>query len=208
MLSNSYYFRKIHSLLGVIPVGAFLLEHMITNYAMKQDPTGKLFSEKVQFLHDLPFIDVLEIFMIWIPILLHGIYGLYVAYTAKYNASSYGYFRNMMFNLQRISGVILLIFISWHFFETRWAVGAGADGHKLIDVMKEIVKDPIQVSLYVVGVLAAAFHFANGMWSFLVSWGITVGARAQRISTYVWMGLFVIMSYMFIQSLIGFMQAN
>ena len=28
--------------------------------------------------------------------------------------------------------------------------------------------------------LRACFHFANGLWGFLIHWGITVGPRAQR----------------------------
>jgi hypothetical protein len=33
---------------------------------------------------------------------------------------------------------------------------------------------------YVLGLWAAVFHFCNGIWTFCISWGITVGAKAQR----------------------------
>jgi succinate dehydrogenase / fumarate reductase cytochrome b subunit len=59
--------------------------------------------------------------------------------------------------------------------------------------------------VYCIGIISAVFHFSNGMWSFLVSWGVTVGPRAQRVSTYVWMCVFVIMSVMFIMSLTAFL---
>ncbi|MCZ6683513.1 MAG: hypothetical protein O7B26_10035, partial [Planctomycetota bacterium] len=36
------------------------------------------------------------------------------------------------------------------------------------------------LSIYVVGLAAAVYHFANGIWSFCVSWGITVGEKAQK----------------------------
>jgi len=52
--------------------------------------------------------------------------------------------------------------------------------------------------------VAASYHFANGLWSFLVSWGITVGPRAQRVSSYVCMSLFALVSIMFIASLFAF----
>lgn len=71
--------------------------------------------------------------------------------------------------------------------------------------MHQIASNPVYFVLYVIGVIAAVFHFSNGMWSFLVSWGITVGPRAQRVSTYVWMGVFVVMSAMFIMSLTAFL---
>jgi succinate dehydrogenase / fumarate reductase cytochrome b subunit len=46
------------------------------------------------------------------------------------------------------------------------------------------------------------------MWSFLVSWGITIGPRAQRVSSIIWMGVFVIMSIMFILTMVAFTDAS
>ncbi|MBO9609842.1 MAG: succinate dehydrogenase cytochrome b558 subunit [Paenibacillaceae bacterium] len=204
MSGNSYYYRKIHSLLGVIPVGFFLLEHMLTNYAaFNEGHQG--FIDSVAWLNRLPLVLALEIVGIWLPLLYHGVYGLYVAYTARNNVSHYGYFRNVMFSLQRITGVITFIFVAWHFFETRFQVTLGNVTHEELGVhMHDITTQPLLFTFYVIGVLAATFHFANGLWSFLVSWGITIGPRAQRVSTYVCMGLFVLMAVMFILSLTAF----
>jgi hypothetical protein len=38
---------------------------------------------------------------------------------------------------------------------------------------------------YAVGILATVYHFANGLWNFLISWGITVGKKAQRVSGFI-----------------------
>jgi succinate dehydrogenase/fumarate reductase cytochrome b subunit len=38
--------------------------------------------------------------------------------------------------------------------------------------------------LYLVGVLAVSFHFANGLWGVLFSWGVTVTRTSQRRSGY------------------------
>jgi len=70
--------------------------------------------------------------------------------------------------------------------------------------MHDIVMNPFFFILYLIGVLSAAFHFANGLWSFMVSWGITVGPRAQRVSSYICMTLFVIVSVLFTWSLFAF----
>lgn len=208
MNGNSYYYRKLHSLLGVLPVGFFLVEHLLTNYAAFHE--GHLgFIEKVRWLNGLPLVFALELFGIWLPLLYHGVYGLYVAYTARYNVSNYGYIRNWMFVLQRVTGVITLLFVAWHVFETRVQVALGLISHDELGVrMHEIVTRPWAFALYVVGVVAASFHFANGMWSFLVSWGITVGPRAQRVSSYIWMGVFVLMSTMFVLALSAFVDAS
>lgn len=208
MIKNSYYSRKLHSLLGVIPVGFFLIEHLLTNYkAFSGGHAG--FMEQVYWLHSLPLVLFLEIFGIWIPLAYHAIYGLYVAYTARNNVSNYGYFRNQMFFLQRVTGVITFIFVAWHFFQTRFQIAIGAVDQGEIGVhMHGIVVNPVYFVFYVIGVIAAVFHFSNGMWSFLVSWGITVGPRAQRVSTYIWIGVFVVMSIMFILSLTAFMDPS
>jgi succinate dehydrogenase / fumarate reductase cytochrome b subunit len=202
--ANSYYYRKLHSLLGVIPVGFFLIEHLLTNYtAFKEGQQG--FVDQVAWLHRLPLVLGLEIFFIWLPLLYHAVYGLYVAYTARNNVSHFGYFRNWMFKLQRITGVLTFLFVAWHFFSTRFQVTLGnASETTLGPLMHGIATNPLFYVLYLVGILSAVFHFSNGMWSFLVSWGVTVGPRAQRISTYVWIGVFVIMSVMFILSLTAF----
>jgi succinate dehydrogenase / fumarate reductase cytochrome b subunit len=203
MFRNSYFSRKLHSLLGVIPVGFFLVEHLLTNYsAYKGGPEGFLAS--VNWLHDLPLVLALEIVGIWIPLLYHAVYGLYVAYTARNNVSNYGYFRNQMFFMQRVTGVITFLFVAWHFFETRFQITLGLPQEQIGVQMHSIASNPINFVLYCIGIVAAVFHFSNGMWSFLVSWGVTVGPRAQRVSTYVWMGVFVLMSIMFIMSLSAF----
>ena len=56
----------------------------------------------------------------------------------------------------------------------------------------------------VIGVVAATFHFSNGLWSFMAHWGITVGPRAQRVSGIVMLALFVILAAVGIDSLIAF----
>ncbi|MDF2925937.1 MAG: succinate dehydrogenase cytochrome [Paenibacillaceae bacterium] len=204
MKGNSYFYRKLHSLLGVIPVGAFLVEHLLTNYsAYHEGHEG--FIRQVEWLNSLPLIFFLELFGIWLPIAYHGIYGLYVAYTARNNPKSYGFLRNWMFTLQRITGVITLLFIAWHVFDTRVQVALGNVAHDELGVrMHNIITQPWAFVIYVIAVISVSFHFANGMWSFLVSWGITIGPRSQRISFIIWMCVFVAMSILFILSLIAF----
>lgn len=208
MKANSFYSRKLHSLLGVIPLGFFLIEHMLTNYEAFSG--GKeAFIESVVWLNSLPLVLFLEIFGIWLPLLYHGIYGLYIAYEARHNVSNYGYFRNQMFKLQRYTGVITFVYIVWHFYDTRFQVALGNLAHEDLGArMHEIVTNPIFFALYCIGIVASVFHFSNGMWSFLVSWGITVGPRAQRVSSYVFMSVFVILSTLFLLALISFTDSS
>ncbi|AND41709.1 MULTISPECIES: succinate dehydrogenase cytochrome b558 subunit [Cytobacillus] len=201
MAGNREFFnRRLHSLLGVIPVGLFLVQHLVVNHFA----TGgeESFNNAAHFMESLPFRIFLETFVIYLPLLFHAIYGLYIAFTAKNNASRYGYFRNWMFMLQRVSGVITLVFVAWHVWETRVQAAFGADVN--FQMMENILSNPFMFWFYIIGVISAIFHFANGLWSFLVSWGITVSPRSQVISTYVTIGIFIALSIVGVRALTAF----
>ncbi|RBP93934.1 succinate dehydrogenase subunit C [Cytobacillus firmus] len=201
MAGNREFFnRRLHSLLGVIPVGLFLVQHLVVNHFA----TGgeESFNNAAHFMESLPFRIFLETFVIYLPLLFHAIYGLYIAFTAKNNASRYGYFRNWMFMLQRVSGVITLVFVAWHVWETRVQAAFGAEVN--FQMMENILSNPFMFWFYIIGVISAIFHFANGLWSFLVSWGITVSPRSQVISTYVTIGIFIALSIVGVRALTAF----
>ncbi|WP_399167980.1 succinate dehydrogenase cytochrome b558 subunit [Tepidibacillus sp. HK-1] len=201
MMATTHYFnRKLHSLLGIIPVGVFLLIHLTVNYQATKGPEA--FNSAAGFMESLPYLAVLEWVLIFLPLLYHAIYGLYVAFQAKHNVNNYGYFRNVMFFLQRMTGIVTLIFVGWHVWETRVQMALGAELN--YELMANILKNNWAFVFYLVGVISAVFHFANGMWSFLVSWGITIGPRAQRISSYVWMVVFVAVSIIAVSALFAF----
>ena len=200
MKGREYTFRKWHSLMGVIPVGVFLTQHLIVNNFATRG--AEAFNKAAGFMELLPFRYALEIFIIFLPILYHAIYGLYIAFTAKNNAVSYGYFRNWMFVLQRISGIVTLIFISWHVWETRIQALLGKEVN--YDMMADILYNPFMFGFYLVGVVSTIFHFANGLWTFCISWGITVSPRSQRISTYVTLAIFLGLSYVGVSALLAF----
>lgn len=208
MAVNSYYSRKLHSLLGVVPLGFFLIEHFLTNYEAYRGGHAK-YLERIEWLNNLPFLFLLELFGIWLPLLYHGVYGLYMAYQSRNNFPQYGYFRNLMFTLQRVTGVVTFVFVTWHMYETRVQVALGNVAYdELGRLMVDILTNPWAFAAYVVGVVCASFHFCNGMWSFLVSWGITVGPRAQRVSTYIWMVAFVFVATVGVLALTAFRDPN
>jgi succinate dehydrogenase / fumarate reductase cytochrome b subunit len=198
--NREFFNRRLHSLVGVIPVGLFLCVHLVVNHFATGGESS--FNKAVGFMESLPFLPVLEVVIIFLPLLYHAIYGLYIAFTAKPNNGHLGYFRNWMFLLQRITGVITLIFVAWHVWETRIAAALGTALN--FEMMVNILSNPVMFWFYIVGVVSAIFHFANGLWSFAVSWGLTITPRSQRISTYVTMVLFVLLSIIGIQALVAF----
>ncbi|GAE30161.1 succinate dehydrogenase cytochrome b558 subunit [Halalkalibacter hemicellulosilyticus] len=202
--NREYFNRKLHSLLGVIPIGIFLIQHFVINHFATRGASA--FNQAAHFMENLPFRYFLEIFVIFVPLLYHAIYGVYIAFQAKNNTSHYGYFRNWMFRIQRWSGVFLLIWITWHVWETRIQAALGAEVN--FDMMANIFSNPFMIAFYIVGVLAATFHFANGLWSFAVSWGITVTPRSQKIATYVTMGIFFALTFVGIRAILAFVNPD
>ncbi|WP_313800751.1 succinate dehydrogenase cytochrome b558 subunit [Cytobacillus sp.] len=198
--NREFFYRRLHSLLGVIPIGLFVIQHLVVNHFA----TGgeESFNKAAGFMEQLPFRIILETFVIFLPILFHAIYGLYIAFTAKNNASRFGFFRNWMFLLQRVTGVITLIFIVWHVWQTRVQAAFGAEVN--FQMMENILSNPFMLWFYIICVVSAIFHFANGLWSFCVSWGITISPRSQLISTYVTMGIFVALSIVGIRAIFAF----
>ncbi len=175
MAGNPEFFnRKLHSLLGVIPVSVFVTQHLVVNHFATNG--AESFNNAANFMANLPFRYGLEIFIIFLPLLYHAVYGLYYAFQAKPNTNRFGYFRNWAFLLQRVTGVFLVVFIAWHIFQTRIQKALGAEVE--FNMIADIVANPVMLGFYIAGILAATFHLANGLWAFLVSWGITQSPRS------------------------------
>lgn len=196
-VNRDFLFRRLHTLSGVIPVGLFLLEHLFTNSTATISPGA--YNAAVNTIQHIPYLHVVEFVFIFLPLLYHGVFGLYVAYTAGYNAGQYSWFRNQLFAWQRITGVITFVFVIYHLWTTRFS-----GNEPNFAFVHSLVSHPFTFWFMLIGVVAATFHFANGLWSFMVHWGITVGPRAQRISAVVMLTLFVILAAMGVDSLIAF----
>lgn len=194
---NNFLLRRLHSLSGVVPVGAFLVEHFITNsFALGGRES---YNEKVEFLTSLPYLYVVEALFIFLPIIFHGLLGLWIVFSGEVNVGSQKYLRNWLYVIQRITGVFLLAYIAVHVWGTRFS-----GQEDMFELMSHKLADPGMLAFYIAGVVAATFHFANGLWGFMVTWGITVSPRSQQLSTYVCAGVFVAMTFAGVNSLLAF----
>jgi succinate dehydrogenase / fumarate reductase cytochrome b subunit len=180
-----YLLRKLHSLSGVIPVGGFLCFHLWENaramYGQDQ------FDEAVAGIGHMPFLPVLES-IILLPLLFHAGYGVKLALESKPNVGKYPYSRNWMYTAQRTTGLIAFVFIAFHLYEY-W-------GHRVTgklaseqfypalcqNMSYHLGPVPIVGLVYAIGIMASVFHFANGLFGFCFSWGITVSRRSQRMA--------------------------
>lgn len=197
---SDFFLRRLHSLLGIIPVGLFLVQHLVINHFATRGEEA--FNNASNFMGNLPFVLFLEWFVIYIPLMFHAFYGVYIAFSAKNNVQRFGTFRNWMFVLQRFTGVFLVIFIAWHIYETRIQKALGAEVN--FDMMANILSNPFMLAFYILGVVSATFHLANGLWAFLVTWGITQSPRSQQIVSYITIIAFLVLSFIGIQALLAF----
>ncbi|HLR62638.1 MAG TPA: succinate dehydrogenase cytochrome b558 subunit [Lentibacillus sp.] len=198
---REFFYRRLHSLLGVIPIGFFLIQHLVVNHFAVYGEES--FNQAASFMHDLPFRLALEILVIYLPILFHAILGVYIVFVGKSNTKHYGYFRNWMYLMQRITGLITFVFIAWHVWETRVQIGLG-NVELDYNLMENILSNPVMFWFYIIGVISTTFHFANGLWSFLVSWGFTQSPKSQKFATYATLIVFLALSYVGVRALIQF----
>ncbi|MGF7184088.1 succinate dehydrogenase / fumarate reductase cytochrome b subunit [Desulfitispora alkaliphila] len=198
---NYFLLRKLQVLTGLLPVGIFLLVHLsINSYALKGPES---FNAAAGFMEQLPFVGFMEIFIIAVPILFHGLYGLWIVYIARNNTSKYGHYRNWAFYLQRISALITFVFLVYHVYTTRMAkLLYGTEIN--FNLMASELANPAILGFYIVGVIASMYHFANGLWGLLIDMGITIGPRSQKVVTYVTSALFIVLSVLSIQILLAF----
>lgn len=188
-LSRTFILRKLHQLSGIVPLGAFLLEHFYTNSKAVSGP--EKFNQAVADLQAIPYILLVEITFIFIPLIYHAVYGLVITWEMRPNNLYYPYPRNWFYTVQRITGVILFFFILFHVLNFRFGLIPGLNeqsvahypGEAYDIVAREFRMLPIFL-VYVVGITATVWHFANGLWLFAVDWGIVIGERAQRLTGY------------------------
>lgn len=199
-----FFLIRLQSLLGIIPIGVFFAEHAFSN-SLAFFYGAERFNEQVEFLQGLPFVYFLEIFGIGLPILLHAGIGIYIWLRGLSNVQNYSYFRNWLYSLQRWSGVIAIIFIVYHVYKLRieWMFTTDLT-HVNAEYVKEYFNETWHILFYFVGVLAASFHFGNGLWNFLIKWGVTIGDRAQRVSGVICTIIGIITFLFFMSSLYAF----
>jgi len=171
---SSYILRKLHSLSGVIPVGAFLAEHFWSNSTALV--SAQHYDETSQTLQTIPFRIFVEWAFIFLPILYHGGYGVYIWLHGKSNVSQYPWVKNWLFTAQRYTGLIAFAYIGWHLYTERWLT----HGKSTYATVSRDLMNPWYLGFFAVGVLASSFHLGVGIWNFLCKWGLAATARAQR----------------------------
>lgn len=176
---TSYIWRKLHSLLGIIPIGAFLLEHLLSNFEALKGPAA--YGAQVRFLNGLPLVRVLEWAFIFLPIGYHAIYGVYIWLRGKSNVVYYPWAGNWLYIAQRYTGLIAFVYIVQHVIRQRFmgTMLPENPGAAFWKVQQELA-NPWILAFYVIAMVAICWHFSYGIWLFAAKWGITPGKVARK----------------------------
>lgn len=286
--------RRLHSLMGFWLV-IFLMQHLLVNsqaaYFLGSD--GKGFIHAANSIRELPFLPVIEVLVLALPIFIHAWWGIKYLFTAKYNSlkNTSGvvpnlseYPKNHAYTWQRITSYLLVFGILAHVIHMRfleypekanlnsksyYMVSLGEDdglytlserldvrilndialqkekkeleipfiaegkiegliekqtskekdfylktlekfpqkNGKVIAVAKDFgtaellmvrdtFKSPWMMFFYTIFVLLACFHSFNGLWTFLISWGITVSERSRNIFLKISYALMLLFSFL------------
>jgi succinate dehydrogenase / fumarate reductase, cytochrome b subunit len=199
---HSFVLRRLHSLTGIVPIGAFLLFHLFEN--LKVGLSAEAYETSIRHLWEVaprPVFYVIEVGVLFVPILFHSLYGFWIWYQGASNAIAYGYRRNWMYALQRWSGLVAFAYMAFHVWQLRIfpegqlaLARPTADSLTTFEQVANAMAPAWATMAYLVGGIAAAFHLGNGLYGFAYSWGLAVGRRAQRKVELAGYVLFVLLS--------------
>jgi succinate dehydrogenase cytochrome b subunit len=176
---DHFLLRKLHSLTGIVPLGIFFVEHMVANFTAVGPQGPAEFNRTVAFLRGLPFVVLLEVFGILVPLLFHGVLGMWISFEGRINVVQYPAARNWMYVLQRVSGALTLVFVVFHLLHFRFHSFEKPFEQIAFEQVALRLSSPAWLAAYVVGVAATAFHLGNGLPLFAISWGITITPRSR-----------------------------
>jgi len=194
-----FYLRRLHSLTGIV-FGFYLLVHLVMSASLvegfRAGATQTVFQKQVAVTQSVPFLGLALWVLVYLPILYHALYGLWLTYNIKPNVNQYPYGKNIFYVFQRLTGLLLIAFLFFHVTAMKgwWAVSLKFDPWRATEstVSHLTTNWFIGWFIYPVGILAACYHLANGFWTAAITWGITISAQSQRRWGWVCVGLFVL----------------
>lgn len=254
-IPRAFFWRRVHSLAGFWLV-LYVIEHLFVNSqaALAGISESQGFIKAVNGIQALPYLRVVEILFLGVPILIHMIAGIWYAYEGKlntfYNSGTDPYLpeypRNQAYSWQRITSYLLVIGIIGHVVHMRFLeypyvtsqdgksfymvkvqddlglqtlsksiafdiqpqalhptislakdqVVAVADNFGTVEflMLRNTFKSPLMIILYTIFVLATCFHAFNGLWTFLIKWGVTVTNYSQKLFLKFCMALMVLVT--------------
>jgi succinate dehydrogenase / fumarate reductase, cytochrome b subunit len=195
---NEFLIRRLHSLTGLIPVGAYMVVHLVVNASILNGAGS--FQANVHKIHALgSLLPLVEWSFIFIPIIFHALVGVWIVKSGKSNVGQYKHLANWRYSMQRWTGMIAIVFIFMHVFHLHgWFHGewwkttvaeplgmANFKAYNAASTLASALSGFVWPVFYVVGVVACVFHLANGIWTMGITWGVWISPKSQRTASIV-----------------------
>jgi succinate dehydrogenase / fumarate reductase, cytochrome b subunit len=192
LVRHEFLIRRLHSLSGLVPLGAYMVVHLTTNSTLLNG--ARSFQFAVNLIHKLgALLPLVEWGFIFFPLLFHGLVGVWIWRSGISNTSQYRYGSNRRYAWQRWTGLIALVFLLMHVFHLHgwfhfhlWmeylAKPLGMAQFKPYNAASTLalaLDGVFWPAFYAVGVLACVYHLANGIWTAGITWGLWITPKAQ-----------------------------
>ena len=155
--------RRLFSLAGVVPLGLFVVVHLLAN--------GAALSGDVAYARIArPLAFPLAVLVVYLPLAIHAVYGLLLVMRREHFGEPQP--NRYLWIVQRLSSVVVLGFVAYHVFATRFfrfrtGIDASAIYTRLTEHLSSTTSGlPLVAGLYVIGVAATVFHLTYGIWTF------------------------------------------
>ena len=202
---HEFLIRRLHSLLGIVPLGLYMVVHLTTNASLLNG--SETFQRAVYLIHSPgKLLPIIEWGAIFAPLVFHAVIGVWIAKTGRSNTDRYPLANNRRYVFQRWTGVIALVFLFCHilhlhgWFHAHWWVGildrfqlGQFKPYNASSTLVAAMQGIFWPALYFVGVMSCVYHLANGLWTSGITWGLWVSpaaqARASKVCTAFGIGL-------------------
>jgi succinate dehydrogenase / fumarate reductase cytochrome b subunit len=133
-----------------------------------------------------PLVAVAEIVFVGVPFAFHALYGFWSWRRPRPDLDRFPAETAWVHGAQRISGLVLFVFVLAHFWELRAQRALhGLPYDALYSTMMMHLSStshgvPLMAIAYLLGVTAAVFHLSAGVWTYLVGSTSLRGAALTR----------------------------
>ena len=201
-MGSEFLLRRVHSITGIVPVGLFLIYHLYLQLYLHSG--AEAYNAEVNSFYDSPLSTILLVLFVYFPLIFHSVYGVVLSARLAdipevHAQTQYSYFANFLYWMQRLSGVGVFFFIGGHLYFAKIEPFLNDDFGAHYEHLQAGFLNPdsgwLTLSVYIFGILGAAFHMGNGINTFCMTWGIALTPISQKMVRAFSIAVFVFLAF-------------